>query len=178
MAVNGELHSAWDVTKTDCSNVHTFESSRGPVGRVAFDGVRFRAETEEGRRTKLEFGDIDLRVALVKTFTGMDERIVRAALEGAQGLVLEGTGAGNVPDSIVPAIVEARDRGLPVVVVSRCWRGLLSPTYGTAGGGRSLRALGCLLGMELNAQKARILLMAALGSQLQGEALRLLFEQQ
>ena len=177
LTVNGEIHSALDVTKTDCSSVHAFESSHGPVGRVAFDGVRF-GELRATPSVRHDFRELDRRVALVKTFTGMDDRIVRAALEGARGLVLEGTGAGNVPDAIVPAVAEAIARGVAVVIVSRCWRGLLSPTYGTAGGGRSLRTMGCLLGLELNAQKARILLMAALGAQLQGEALRLLFELQ
>jgi L-asparaginase len=148
------------------------------VGRIAFDGVRFGEKEGLSARTRQLFSVLDTRVALVKTFTGMDDRIVRAALEGAQGLVLEGTGAGNVPDDIVPALVEAVVRGVTVVIVSRCWRGLLSPTYGTAGGGKSLRAIGCLLGMELNAQKARILLMAALGSKLEGEELRLVFELQ
>jgi L-asparaginase len=42
LCVNDELHAARYVTKTDCSNVHAFESpGHGPVGRVAFDGLRF-----------------------------------------------------------------------------------------------------------------------------------------
>jgi L-asparaginase len=178
LTVNGEIHSTWNVTKTDCSSVQAFESSRWPVGRIAFDGVRFGETEGLSVRSRQQFCDLDTRVAVVKTFTGMDDRLVRVALEGARGLVLEGTGAGNVPDDIVPALVEAVARGVTIVIVSRCWRGLLSPTYGTAGGGKSLRAIGCLLGMELNAQKARVLLMAALGSKLEGEALRLIFELQ
>ncbi len=181
LTVNNQIHSAAFVNKIDCSNVAAFESpSLGPIGHVAFDGVRFKSSAVIEVAKELKRGErfaIEERVSLIKVFTGMDDRIMRAATEGMAGVVIEGTGAGNVPDSVVPAIEDARKRGLPVVIVSRCWRGLLSPVYGSAGGGKSLRDLGCILGMEQNAQKARIMLMVALGAKLSEEELRTVFEQ-
>jgi L-asparaginase len=121
---------------------------------------------------------IEERVALVKAVAGMDDALIRAALDGgARGLVIEGSGAGNVPDSVAPGIAAALERGCPVVIVSRSPFGLLSPTYGTPGGGKSLRDRGVILGQGLNGPKARIRLMVALAHTTDPAALRALFEE-
>jgi L-asparaginase len=130
------------------------------------------------RPPPLPVAGIEERVALVKVVTGMDDALIRAALAGgARGLVIEGSGAGNVPDSVVPGIAAALAAGCPVVLVSRSPFGLLSPTYGTPGGGKSLRDLGVILGQGLNGPKARIRLMVALAHTTDPAALRALFEE-
>ena len=109
---------------------------------------------------------------------GSDDRLVRASLAGgARGLVLEGTGAGNVPPGVLPGLREAlRDR-VPVVVVSRCAEGRVAPLYGFEGGGQRLAAMGAILGGDLGGPKARVLLMVALGLSSEPSAIRALFDQ-
>ena len=178
LVVNDEVHAARWVTKTDATHVHTFVSpGRGPIGRLAWDGLRY--VWPPLRPAPLPVDHIEPNVALVKVVTGQDDTLIRAALDaGARGLVIEGSGAGNVPDSVVPGIIAARERSVPVVVVSRSPFGLLAPTYGTPGGGRSLRDLGVILGQGLTGPKARIRLMVALAHTRDEAELRTLFEEE
>ena len=139
------------------------------------DRVQFLAAPSP--RRPLQVDRIEPRVALLKIVAGMDDRMVRWVVdEGMAGLVIEGSGAGNVPDTAVPGIAYALDRGVPVVLTSRCPAGVVSPTYGTPGGGRSLRELGVILGGDLNGPKARLKLMALLGRTRDRDQLRRDFE--
>ena len=83
--------------------------------------------------------------------------------ERAQGIVVEGFGAGNVPPGVLEEIRAAIAAHIPVVLTSRCIEGGVWPLYGYKGGANELRDLGVILGGSLRAPKARILLMAALG---------------
>jgi L-asparaginase len=109
---------------------------------------------------------------------GSDGRLIRASLaSGARGLVLEGTGAGNVPPAVLPGIRAALRARVPVVVVSRCAEGRVAPLYGFEGGGQRLAKMGAILAGDLGGPKARIRLMVALGLTSDPAAIRALFDQ-
>jgi L-asparaginase len=79
----------------------------------------------------------------------------------------------------VPGIRAALRARVPVVVVSRCAEGRVAPLYGFEGGGAQLAAIGVVLGGDLGGPKARIKLMAALGTNLDPsdvQALRRIFD--
>jgi L-asparaginase len=82
---------------------------------------------------------------------------------GARGLVIEGTGAGNVPPAVVPILRGAIRAGRTIVLVSRCPEGRVTPAYGFVGGGLRLLEMGVILAPGLPGPKARIKLMVALG---------------
>jgi L-asparaginase len=111
-------------------------------------------------------------VALVSAYPGMDEGVIPAALDttGAAGLVLEGTGSGNVPGTVVGGIRAALERGLPVILATRVPGGASGSGYGSPGGGAALRELGVVGAGPLSAGKARLLLMTLLSVGLSGEA--------
>ena len=115
--------------------------------------------------------DLPHEVALVSAYPGMDGAVIDAALEasGAAGLVVEGTGSGNVPGSAVAGVESAIERGLPVVVATRVPGGATGSGYGSPGGGARLRELGAVEAGPLSAGKARLLLMVLLASGLAGE---------
>ncbi len=95
---------------------------------------------------------------------GIDGGLIRSSIaRGVRGLVIEATGVGNVPPTVVPAIRKAISRRIAVVAVSRCPEGSVAPAYGYEGGGQKLRDLGVIFGGDLAGQKARIKLMVALG---------------
>jgi len=171
LTINDEIHAARWATKTDTLDVATFRSPEGGVvGRVEAGRVRFGLDSP-GRPPR--GSAIVEQVALVKVFTGMDAAPLRWFLDaGAQGLVVEGTGAGHVPGEVVPGIAEARDRGVPVVLTSRCWTGRTAAVYGGPGGGVTLDGLGVLRANGLNSAKARLALMVALGVTRDPAALR------
>ena len=109
---------------------------------------------------------------------GVDDALLRASLaRGARGLVLEATGLRQRP-----ARGAARHHArrwparVPVVLVSRCAEGRVSPAYGYEGGGQMLRELGVIFGPDLPGPKARIKLMVALGMSSDPAEVRRVFE--
>jgi len=86
-------------------------------------------------------------------------------------------GRGNVPPEMVPSIKRAIDKGLPVVIVSRCYLGRVLDSYGYPGGGKELRNLGVILGDNLPGQKARIKLILALSQTRKLDEIKTIFEQ-
>lgn len=175
VVVGEEIHAAARVRKMHTQRLDAFRSSLGPLGvldrgRVLFHGPAFRAPVLRPRRLA---APVDLHVL----GAGADDALLRASLaRGARGLVLEGTGAGNVPPAVLPGIRAALRARVPVVVVSRCAEGRVGPLYGFEGGGQRLAEMGVILGGDLGGPKARILLMVALGATSDAETLRSLFE--
>src|SRR5262249_13351102 len=109
--------------------------------------------------------------------TGVDDALVRASVaRGARGLVIEATGCGNVPPSVLPGVRAALAARIPVGLVSRCAEGSVAPAYGYEGGGRMLQDLGVIMGGDLSGPKARIKLMVALGMTSDPSELRALFD--
>lgn len=175
---NEEAHAARYVTKTNTTNPSTFQSPDfGPEALISQFGVRWLHPC--AKRTVIPAPEL-ANVPLVKTYSGMDDKIVRYALHhGADGLVIEGSGAGNVPETVMPAIEDAIAAGIPVVLTSRCLSGFLAPIYGkggASGGGFDLREAGAIFGHHLTGQKARIMLMVALGWTRDIAKVRYLFE--
>ncbi|MFC4360481.1 asparaginase [Halobium salinum] len=169
LAFNETLHAARDVTKTHTSRLETFASpDAGPVAHVDGNGVRFTRPPGSHTAALPIDGEgfettATLDVEMVKTGAGVDGRQVRRALDaGVDGLVVEGTGLGNVTAALGDAVADAVDAGVPVVVTSRCLAGRVAPQYGTGGGGATLASHGALPGDDLPAHKARIRLLLAL----------------
>jgi L-asparaginase len=145
----GESHHARWATKTDTGALDAFRSLGGTAAPAPppppGDGVV-------------------TAVAQVHAYTGVDPDVVDWHVSrGARGIVLQGTGAGNVHGSLVPGLERAVAAGVPVVVTSRCPTGRVSPTYGGPGGGRHLADIGCIAAGDLPAHKARLALWVALG---------------
>ncbi len=163
VVLNQMVHAASEVTKTSTQQLETFQSPLfGPLGLVDDDRVLFARQCT--RRATIETTVLDSRVDIIAMYAGADSRHIDFAREqGAQGLVIEGTGRGNVPPAAVPGVQRAVDAGLPVVIASRCPQGRILDTYAYAGSGHDLRQRGVLLAGTLNPAKARIKLMLILG---------------
>jgi len=175
IAVGEEILAASEAVKTHTQSLGAFKSGIGPLAILDRNGVRFVRGAV--RRRFVKTGSIDPRVDLHVMATGSDDALLRASLaRGARGLVIEGTGAGNVPPLAVPAIHDAIKSSVPVVITSRCGTGSVAPLYGYDGGGAQLQKMGCVLGGDLVGQKARILLMVALAAGVSDLALKALFE--
>ena len=74
-------------------------------------------------------------VPVIQTYTGIEEHLIETVLDatGAAGLVLEGTGLGNVPGSAERGVAAAVERGLPVVTATRAPSGGTHAVYGGPG---------------------------------------------
>lgn len=157
VTLNDEIHAARDVRKTHAIALEAFASPGvGPIGRV--DGEHLFLFHRPARRLTIDAESVEPRVALVRLVAGSDGSLVRAAVAaGARGIVVEVFGRGNVPPAVMEAIREARARDVVVVLTTRTGGGRVEV-------GREARSLGVIGGEDLDGLKARILLVAALGS--------------
>ena len=63
----------------------------------------------------------DEKVALLKTYPGMDGRLIGHIVDdGYNGLVLEGTGLGHTPESIISSLKRASEAGMLLAMTSQC----------------------------------------------------------
>ncbi|MBT1247954.1 MULTISPECIES: asparaginase [unclassified Thermosipho (in: thermotogales)] len=176
VCLNDEIHAAREVTKTYTSNVATFDSpGYGPLGIVDEDNVIFFRKSLT--REKILVDKIEERVALIKTFTGDDGKLLKYAKEiGYKGIVLEGFGRGNVPPSVADVVEEIVEEGIPVVITSRCFKGRIYPVYAYHGGGADLRKKGAIMSEHPIGQKAKIKLMVVMGKTRKLDEIRRYFE--
>ena len=176
VCLNDEIHAAREVNKTYTSNVATFESPGfGPLGIVDEDGVFFFRKSTV--RYHIPTSKIESHVALLKTYTGdLGEFIDDAVERGYKGIVLEGFGRGNVPETIIDSLKRAIDHQIAVVLVSRSYKGRVLDIYSYEGGGAYLKKMGVILAHEQTGQKARIKLMVVLGKTSDIEEIRSYFE--
>jgi len=173
---NGELHAGREVTKVHTSAVETFQSYQyGALGVVDGDRVIVYRRPQIGVHLRPE--RLDKRVEILKAAMGADGTMVDAVRQaGIDGLVVEAFGRGNVSAAFGQALGRACRDGLSIVITSRCPVGRVSPIYGGGGGGgRDLEDVGAIFAGELKGQKARLLLIAALGDPAARDRVRELF---
>lgn len=177
VCLNGEINAASEVTKTHTDDLETFHSldfgALGFVqnGRVILNRLPRKLETIETEK-------INSNVDLLTVYAGMNEKFFRfSADSGTEGIVVEALGVGNVPPAAFEGIRYAVEKGIPVILVSRCPAGETLDIYGYPGAGKWLHKIGVLFAEYLNGQKARIKLMLALGKTKSHNELRKIFEE-
>jgi L-asparaginase len=178
VALNDEIHAARWVRKLDTGLTGAFGSPRhAALGRVT------PTELELGWLPPRGFtidapAELAYEVPVVNAHAGMGDAVIGAVIEAtnAAGLVIEGSGSGNIPGSAAAGVEFAVERGLPVVVATRVPGGANRSGYGSPGGGAALRELGAVPAGPLPAGKARLLLMVLLAAGLPGDAAAAEFE--
>ena len=159
VCMEGVLHAADRVVKHHAASVDAFHSAPlSAVGRVSAGAVEITAASPP-RTPATAFAD---SVPLVTGYPGIDADEVAARLDGAAGAVVEGFGDLNVPQQLWLPIHTAWQRGALVVLASRPF----TPTTTNDG----LALLGAVGAGGLTAQKARLAVMAALGTEADREA--------
>lgn len=173
---NDEIHAARTVTKTHTSNVSTFLSpSLGPLGLITKKEIQIHRHVV--REQHLPLLAPTMNVPLFKVVAGMDDALIKWAIDQqVDGMVIEALGQGNVPPAMLPGMQLALERGIPIVLVSRCYNGIVQDTYDYEGGGKQLKRMGLIFSNGINGPKARIKLMLALHVTREIEALRGYFQ--
>ncbi|HAR4347029.1 TPA: asparaginase [Staphylococcus aureus] len=173
---NDEIHTARNVTKTHTSNTNTFQSpNHGPLGVLTKDRAQFHHMPY--RQQALENVNEKLNVPLVKAYMGMPGDIFSFySREGIDGMVIEALGQGNIPPSALEGIQQLVSLNIPIVLVSRSFNGIVSPTYAYDGGGYQLAQQGFIFSNGLNGPKARLKLLVALSNNLDKAEIKSYFE--
>lgn len=172
----GVVNAASEVSKTDTEEINTFRSfDFGPLARI-INGEVLQYRTPFHREV-FAVQRVPHNVPLLKCYAGMDGEFIAHAVErGAEGLVIEAMGVGNVPPPVYYELVKAVKKGIPVVLVSRCPVGRTEHIYAYEGAGKQLYDAGVIFADFLNGQKARIKLLCALGAGYTVEQIRHSFE--
>lgn len=165
IVLNDEIQYAREAEKTNTTSLDTFKSpNRGRAGVMNTGKAYFFSPNDTVHTTKSEFsvdgkGVKDLpRVEVVYSYANLGrDTIDYLVSKGVKGIVLAGVGDGNSTDAAIAALADAAKKGIAVVRSSRVGSGLVV---------RNVEVdddkLGFIAGMELNPQKARILLMLGL----------------
>ena len=104
------------------------------------------------------------RVDIIAAYPGAPADLIQRSLDsGAEGLVIEGMGAGNIGDELAQA-AKAAAKKVPVVLTTRVDHGPVEGIYGGAGGGATLADAGVISSGTLRAPQARMLLAAAIST--------------
>ena len=161
VALNDEIQSAREVTKTSTYRLHTFRSPDfGVLGHIDGDGVQIyrRPTRRHAPDTEFDVSQITTlpRVDIAYSYAGADATVVDALIAaGTKGIVSAGLAPGIPTPLERKALERAAKAGLVIVQASRAGSGRVARR-------RYLRQLGIVAADNLNAQKARILLMLAL----------------
>jgi L-asparaginase len=173
VAINDDLHSARDVTKSNTTDVQTFISpGPGLLGTASYGRIRYfryptHTHTVDSEFSTNERGQLP-RVDILYAHSNMPADLVRASVSlGARGIVVAGMGNGNVSTETGAALAAAAKDGVIVVRSSRVVSGDV---------GRNIEmdddALGLVAADELNPQKSRVLLQLCLSKGMDSEAVQ------
>lgn len=163
VVMNDEIHAAREVTKTNTTAVDTFKSpNSGKIGTVFYGNVKFYMNPVRKHTVNSAFDITKIkelpRVDIIYSHSNDNPDFVNLAVKnGAKGIVNAGMGNGNPFPSALEALGEAVKSGVVVVRDSRVGSGETT-LNGEVDDGK----YGFLASDNLNAQKARVLLMLAL----------------
>ena len=139
------IHRGTKVRKLHTSRRDAFKSvNTTPIARVENQQISMLTDNYSKRnlsRKLTVMTNFEERVALIKSFPGMDPSIIDFYTDRSyKGIVLEGTGLGHVSKHCSSALKKAVKQGLVVGMTSQCiWGRINMNVYDT---GRDLQALG------------------------------------
>jgi L-asparaginase len=165
VVLNDTIHYARESQKMHSTRMDTFASpNRGIAGMMNTGKAFFYSANTVRHTTRSEFSIENLtvadlpRVEVVYSYANLGGELIEALVaQGVKGIVLAGVGDGNSTDAALAALEKAAKQGVAVVRCSRTGSGIVDRNVEV-----NDDKLGFIAGMELNAQKARILLMLAL----------------
>lgn len=164
VVLNDEIHVARFVTKTHSGSVGTFQSpNMGPIGRVTEGKVSLFSLPVAGPKVSLPgsgiMPKIAPRIALIKVSLGDEGHLLELVRHSDfQGVVIEGFGAGHVPETYLDSLDEILPK-MPVILASRTQAGhVLRQTYGFAGSEIDLIRRGLIPSGILDGLKAKNML--------------------
>lgn len=175
VVMNGQIHSAQAVRKTDSMALQAFSSPVvGPAGLLLEGAVQYFQPPRQRHILPLPQRSTH-KVALLQASLSADSLLLESILAlGYDGLVIAGFGAGHVSETWAEAIAAIAGK-IPVIVATRCDSGSTAhSTYGFKGGEMDLVKRGASMAGFVCPRKSRILLWLLIGCQRQDDLARYL----
>jgi L-asparaginase len=161
--LNDEIHYAREATKTNTTQLDTFKSpNRGKAGMTNAGRVYFYDGLATKHTSASVFSVDGLselpRVEVVYAYANVGRDFIDHCVAiGCKGIVLAGVGDGNATQTAVAGLQDAIKKGVAVVRSSRTNSGITDRNVEL-----NDDEMGSIASMELNPQKARVLLMLGL----------------
>lgn len=176
--LNDEIQSAREASKLNTYRLETFQSTDlgflgyvDPDRTVQYYRAPLRKHTRNSEFAYVEFSSLP-RVEIIYSYAGADGRLIRWLAEEGQtdGIVMAGTGAGRCSKAEEEALLEARAKGIHVVLGS--WVG-----NGRVAALEIYDRLDAVTADNLLPQKARILLMCSLVKYNEAKEIQRIFDE-
>ena len=161
------LHRGTKVRKMHSSRRDAFRSiNTSPLAKI--ENGKLKLINNKLIYKKRDNEDVQVRdqleekVAFIKSYPGIESEIIDYHIDkGYKGMVLEGTGLGHCPDSLIPSLKRAKDEEIPVLMTSQCFYGLVNMNvYST---GRKIISSGVISANDMLPETAYVKLVWALG---------------
>jgi L-asparaginase len=156
----GRLLRGNRATKMSADDLIAFDSPNFP--HLAHAGMQIKYYPAVDQTTRMPSGDPfslcrfeSVPIGVLKIFPGISFPVFENLLtEKLRGIVLEGFGAGNIPDghSLAPLLHAARERGTVIVVTSQCGKGKVE--LGAYAASMYLTAAGAVSGLDMTTEAA------------------------
>jgi L-asparaginase len=178
LVINDEIHYPREATKTNTTQLDTFKSpNRGKAGMTNAGRVYWYNALATKHTTASAFSVDDLaelpRVDIFYAYANAGREYVDQCVAlGCKGIVLAGVGDGNATQTMVAGLTDAIGKGVAVVRSSRTNSGITDRNVEL-----NDDELGSIASMELNPQKARVLLMLGLTRTRDVKQLQRLFDE-
>ncbi len=160
---NDNIYSARDVSKTNTTNVATFEALNfGPIGNVHYGKTRIYYNPIRNHTSKSMFDINDLeflpKVDIVYGYANPNSTIIEQLINsGTKGIIYAGVGDGNIYKDTLAKLIDASKNGTILVRGSRVGSGFVVPNAEINDDEYKF-----VTADNLAPQKARILLMLSL----------------
>ena len=165
IVLNDEVHYAREAQKMNTTALDTFKSpNHARAGVMNVGRLHVFSHLTQHHNLQSEFsvdgkslGDLP-RVDVIYSYANFGPDVVDYLVkQGTKGIVLAGVGDGNSTDAVIAALADAAKKGIAVVRSSRVGSGLVVRNVEIDDDKN-----GFIAAMDLNPQKARILLMLGL----------------
>jgi L-asparaginase len=151
--------------KTSVFDMQAFTSvNEIPLGTIGLS-IKFNQSARVRMRKKpLLRAFLNDSVAMLQVYPGLKPEVLDFMAEKHDGIVLEGYGAGNLPNeknSLIPAIKKATEKNVPVVVCTQCIVGSTEMELYQVG--RAALDAGAIPAMDMTPETTLVKLMWVLG---------------
>jgi L-asparaginase/glutamin-(asparagin-)ase len=176
VAMNDQIHSARDVSKTNTSTPDSFKTTElGLLGYFQGSKPYFYRTSTRKHTADTEFDISKLttlpQVDIVYGYANVGPVALDALVAaGAKGIIHAGVGDGSLAAKVKTSLIAARKQGVLIVRASRVGQGILARN-----GEANDDELDFVVADTLNPQKARILLMLALTKTSDSKAIQQMF---
>lgn len=161
---NERIFAAKYVKKEHASNIQGFNAfGFGYLGIIDNDKVYLYQKPTTREVYNIQKSAPIPSVDIIKCYLNADDKFIRASIAtNVSGIVLEGTGRGQVSPLMMEAINEALNKGIHIVITTASEEGYVYTTYEYLGSAYDLFKAGVILGGDLDSKKARIKLIVSL----------------